>query len=203
MDLLLRRQLLYPAELQGRVCKAPAFTNMPQKYGFYGFVWHFYPNFAQIILPPLTMHSLLAPADDYYMHLALEEARAAFAEGEVPIGAVVVCRGQVIARTHNQTERLRDVTAHAEMLALTAAALHLGNKYLSACTLYVTLEPCPMCAGALLWAQIGRIVYAAPDPKRGYAHFSEALRHPKTELTTGVLAEPAAELLKAFFKAKR
>ena len=137
------------------------------------------------------------------MREALTEARAALDEGEVPIGAVIVCRGRIIARGHNMTERLHDPTAHAEMIALTAATEAVGGKYLDDCTLYVTVEPCPMCAAALNWAQIGRIVYGAPDPKRGYSRFTPSLLHPKTTVTTGTLAEACATMMTDFFKSKR
>ncbi len=137
------------------------------------------------------------------MRMALQEAKAAAAEGEVPVGAVVVCRGRVLARTHNLTERLTDVTAHAEIQAVTAAAAALGGKYLPDCTLYVTVEPCPMCAGALGWAQIGRIVFGAADPKRGYTRFSPSPLHPRTVVLPGVLEEECAALMRDFFKEKR
>ena len=144
--------------------------------------------------------------DNYYMGLALAEARAAASEGEIPVGAVVVAGGRVIGRGHNQTERLDDVTAHAEMLAITAAARTLGGKYLPSATLYVTVEPCPMCAGAIGWSQLGRIVIGAPDTKRGY---STILRpgttpfHPRAEVITGVRAAECAELMQSFFRSKR
>lgn len=141
--------------------------------------------------------------DEFYMRQALREARAAEAEGEVPIGAVVVMGDSVIARAHNQTERLGDATAHAEMLAFTAAAEHLGGKYLQECTLYVTVEPCPMCAGAAGWTQVGRIVYGAADPKRGYRLLTGPVLHPKTEVTAGVLADECGALVKEFFRKKR
>lgn len=141
--------------------------------------------------------------DEYYMKQALLEARAAVAEGEVPVGALIVCRERVIARTHNQTERLNDPTAHAEMLALTAAFNALGAKYLTDCTLYVTVEPCVMCAGALSWAQIGRIVYGAADEKRGFARYAPAALHPKTQVAAGVLAKECADQMKCFFRGKR
>ncbi|MDE7343951.1 MAG: nucleoside deaminase [Muribaculaceae bacterium] len=144
--------------------------------------------------------------DERFMRMALDEAMQAAEEGEVPVGAVVVCNGRVIARTHNLTERLRDVTAHAEMQAITAAADNLNGKYLTDCTLYVTLEPCPMCAAALRWAQIGRVVYGASDPKRGYrtayADPDRAL-HPRTELSSGILADEALSLLQSFFRRRR
>ncbi|MBR5076446.1 MAG: nucleoside deaminase [Bacteroidales bacterium] len=141
--------------------------------------------------------------DEKYMQEALREARAAGAEDEVPIGAVVVCRGRIIARGHNMTERLHDPTAHAEMIALTAATEALGGKYLDACTLYVTVEPCPMCAAALGWAQLGRLVWGAPDPRRGYTLFSPSLLHPRTEVASGLLADDCAALVKDYFKTKR
>ena len=137
------------------------------------------------------------------MKEALREAEAARSEGEVPIGAVVVARGRVIARGHNMTERLHDPTAHAEMIALTAATEALGGKYLQDCTLYVTVEPCPMCAAAHCWAQTARIVYGAPDPKRGYSLYSPSLLHPRTEVVSGVLAPECGQLVADFFKDKR
>ncbi|MDR1610045.1 MAG: nucleoside deaminase [Candidatus Symbiothrix sp.] len=141
--------------------------------------------------------------DAYFMKQALSEAEKAFDEGEVPIGAVVVCDRRIIARAHNLTEMLNDVTAHAEMQAITAAASVLGGKYLKDCTLYVTVEPCPMCAGALAWAQISRIVYGAVDEKRGYSQIAPNMLHPKTQVTVGVLAEEAQRLMKRFFAGKR
>ncbi|WP_278576483.1 nucleoside deaminase [Alloprevotella tannerae] len=141
--------------------------------------------------------------DQEYMQKALIEAKQAFEEGEVPVGAVIVCRDRIIARAHNLTERLTDVTAHAEMQAITAAANALGGKYLTDCTLYVTVEPCVMCAGALAWAQLSRIVYGASDPKRGFSVFAPNALHPRTEVTEGVLAEECANLMKDFFQRKR
>ena len=141
--------------------------------------------------------------DEQFMRLALAEAKAAAQEDEVPIGAVIVCRGQVIARAHNLTERLTDVTAHAEMQAITAAATELGGKYLNDCTLYVTVEPCVMCAGALSWAQIGRIVYGTTDDKRGFSRYAPQALHPKTQVSAGVLAEECTELMRSFFQKKR
>ena len=141
--------------------------------------------------------------DILYMKQALAEANKAYKQGEIPIGAVVVCRGKIIARSHNLTELLHDVTAHAEMQAITAAAEHLGGKYLTDCTLYVTVEPCVMCAGALGWSQISRIVYGTPDEKRGYARFAPNALHPRTQVTSGVMAEECAELMQRFFKEKR
>ena len=141
--------------------------------------------------------------DERFMREALREARTAGEEDEVPIGAVVVCRGRIIARGHNMTERLHDPTAHAEMIALTAATEALGGKYLDACTLYVTVEPCPMCAAALCWAQLGRLVYGAPDPRRGYTLFSPSLLHPRTEVASGLLADECGDLVKDYFKSKR
>lgn len=139
----------------------------------------------------------------FYMKKALEEARVAGEEGEIPVGAVVVCRDRIIARAHNQTERLNDVTAHAEMLAITSAASMLGGKYLNECTLYVTLEPCTMCAGALSWSQLKELVYGAPDPHRGYGRLSPVVLHPKTTVVSGVLEEECASLIKVFFQEKR
>ena len=141
--------------------------------------------------------------DIKYMKLALCEAQKAYDKGEIPIGAVIVCNGMTVARTHNLTETLNDVTAHAEMQAITAAAEHIGGKYLDDCTLYVTVEPCPMCAGALGWSHIGRIVYGAGDEKKGYRKFAPEVLHPKTKVTSGVCAEEAAELMKNFFKERR
>ena len=141
--------------------------------------------------------------DERYMREALREAMAAAEEDEVPIGAVVVCRGRIIAKGHNMTERLKDPTAHAEMIAITAASEAMGGKYLTDCTLYVTVEPCPMCAGALAWSQISRVVYGALDPKRGFSLFSPSLMHPKTEVTAGVLALECGQLVSDFFKNKR
>jgi tRNA(adenine34) deaminase len=141
--------------------------------------------------------------DNFYMKQALEEARRAFDEDEIPVGAVVECQGRIIARAHNLTERLTDVTAHAEMQAVTAAAGHLGGKYLTDCTLYVTVEPCVMCAGALGWAQLKRIVYGAPDEKRGYRRFAPQALHPRTEVTSGVMEKECTELMKTFFQQKR
>lgn len=140
--------------------------------------------------------------DIYFMQQALAEAWLAFEEGEIPVGAVVVTGGQIIARAHNLTERLTDVTAHAEMQAITMAAEYLGGKYLQPCTMYITLEPCAMCAGALYWSQIGRVVYAAEDVHRGYRVMGGKL-HPKTEVTSGVLATEAATLIQQFFASKR
>ena len=141
--------------------------------------------------------------DSYYMKQALVEARKAFDADEVPIGAVIVCNDTIIARAHNFTEHLNDVTAHAEMQAITSASDYLGGKYLNKCTLYVTLEPCIMCAGAIGWAQIGKVVYGAKDEKRGYSKYSNAVFHPKTTVISGVLEEECAELLNKFFKKKR
>lgn len=148
-----------------------------------------------------------------FMREALKEAAAASSEGEVPIGAVVVCGDAIIGRGHNMTERLHDATAHAEMIAITSATESLGGKYLQKCTLYVTVEPCPMCAAALCWSQVDRVVYGAPDPKRGYSLFSaepeapglarRTLMHPRTEVVSGVLEEECGKLMVDFFKTKR
>lgn len=147
--------------------------------------------------------SIFDNEDEFYMQQALREARAARDEDEVPIGAVIVCDGQIVARAHNNTERLKDVTAHAEMVAFTAAANTLGSKYLPNCTLYVTVEPCPMCAGAAGWVQIGRIVYGAADPKNGFVKLGRGMLHPKTEVVGGVMEEECSELMKEFFRRKR
>lgn len=141
--------------------------------------------------------------DEYFMKQALQEARQAAAEGEVPVGAVIVCRNRVIARAHNQTERLNDPTAHAEMLAVTAAVNALGAKYLTDCALYVTVEPCVMCAGALSWAQIGTIVYGASDEKKGFARYAPGALHPKTIVKSGISAAECAEEMKRFFRERR
>ena len=141
--------------------------------------------------------------DEYFMQQALDEARKAEAMQEIPIGAVVVCRGKIIGRGHNLTEQLNDVTAHAEMQAFTAAAETLGGKYLRDCTLYVTVEPCTMCAGAAYWTQISRLVYGASEEKRGFTRLTQNILHPKTLVTGGLLAHECAALMKTFFKAKR
>ena len=143
-------------------------------------------------------------SDEYFMREALREAEKAATEDEVPVGAVIVIRNKIIARGHNNTQLLKDVTAHAEMMAITAASNHLGSKYLNKCTLYVTLEPCLMCAGALFWSQIGNVVYGASDEKRGYSLVAKhnAL-HPKTKVKSGVLRDQCSEILTSFFKAKR
>lgn len=142
-------------------------------------------------------------SDEYYMRQALKEAQQAADEGEIPVGAIIVCRDRIIARTHNLTETLHDVTAHAEMQAITAAAEMLGGKYLTDCTLYVTLEPCVMCAGALGWSQISRIVFGAADPRRGFQRIAPDALHPKTQVVSGVLAEEALQLVTDFFRKKR
>lgn len=139
------------------------------------------------------------PEDEKFMRMALNEAERALAKREVPIGAVVVAGGRVIGRGHNLVETLMDATAHAEMQAITAAMSTLGGKYLNECTLYVTVEPCVMCGGALAWSQIGRVVYGTPDEKRGYSTYSERIMHPKTEVTVGVLREECEALMKRFF----
>jgi tRNA(adenine34) deaminase len=141
--------------------------------------------------------------DDYFMKEALKEAQKAFAREEVPVGAVVVANERIIARGHNLTETLNDVTAHAEMQAMTAAFNHLGGKYLVDCTIYITLEPCAMCAGALFWARPQRIVFGAHDEKNGFLKHQPSLLHPKTSLTTGILAEEAATLMRSFFAKRR
>ena len=141
--------------------------------------------------------------DEQYMNLALAEARKALAKDEIPIGCIIVSQGQIIGRGHNLTETLQDVTAHAEMQAITAAAQTLGGKYLPDATLYVTVEPCPMCAGAIGWAQINRIVYGASDPKRGYTTYAPRVFHPKATVTSGVLEDECRDLIQEFFKSKR
>lgn len=143
-------------------------------------------------------------ADDVlYMKQALAEAQKAYDRGEVPVGAVVVCKDRIIARSHNLTEMLNDVTAHAEMQAITAAANYLGGKYLSDCTLYVTVEPCVMCAGAIAWSQLGRLVFGAADEKRGYQKFAPQSLHPKTDVVQGVMEDECARLMKEFFQRRR
>ena len=145
----------------------------------------------------------LPHSDEYFMQQALAEAREAAEQGEVPIGAVVVCADRIVARAHNLTETLVDVTAHAEMQAITAAANYLGGKYLTDCTLYVTVEPCLMCAGALAWSQIARVVYGADDDKRGFHTFCTAPFHKRTQITSGVLADECAKLITDFFRSRR
>ena len=141
--------------------------------------------------------------DSQYMQMALREAQCAFDEGEVPVGAIVVCKDRVIARAHNLTETLNDVTAHAEMQVITAAANALGGKYLTDCTLYVTVEPCVMCAGAIAWAQVSRVVFGAADDKRGYRRYAPDALHPKTVVEQGIMADEASALMKDFFKHRR
>ena len=141
--------------------------------------------------------------DSQYMQMALREAQCAFDEGEVPVGAVVVCKDRIIARAHNLTETLNDVTAHAEMQAITAAANALGGKYRTDCTLYVTVEPCVMCAGAIAWAQVSRVVFGAADEKRGYRRYAPDALHPKTVVEQGLMADEASALMKEFFKLRR
>lgn len=141
--------------------------------------------------------------DERYMRMALDEAHLAYEAGEIPIGAIVVCKDRVISRAHNLTETLCDVTAHAEMQAITSAANTLGGKYLTDCTLYVTVEPCTMCAGAIGWAQIPRIVYGATDEKRGFHEYAPKAMHPKATITTGVLEEECRQLMQEFFRSRR
>lgn len=149
------------------------------------------------------LQPMMQLTDEYFMREALKEADKACAVKEVPIGAVVVSRNRIIARAHNQVERLQDATAHAEMLALTAAFGHMGGKYLPDCTLYVTLEPCCMCGGAAYWAQLGRLVFGAHDPRRGYSTVGRQLLHPRTEVTKAVLIEEASQRLTSFFQQLR
>lgn len=141
--------------------------------------------------------------DEYFMRLALKEAQLAYEEDEIPIGALVVCNNTVVAKAHNMSEKLNDATAHAEMLAITAATEYLGSKYLKECVLYVTLEPCAMCSGAASWSQIGKIVYGASDPKGGFSKFSPSILHPKTIVIHGILAEESGTLIQDYFKSKR
>ena len=142
-------------------------------------------------------------SEAYFMRQALEEARLAFEEGEIPLGAVVVCRGQIIARAHNEVERLKDPTAHAELLAITAATEYMGGKFLSDCQLYVTVEPCVMCAGALFWARLGEIIYGAGEEKFGYRHYAPDIFPRRAKVRGGVLSEEAAELMRSFFATRR
>jgi tRNA(adenine34) deaminase len=142
-------------------------------------------------------------SDDYFMDLALREAEKAVAEGEVPVGAVITCESQIIARAYNQIEKLQDSTAHAELLAITSASAHLGSKFLPQCTIYVTLEPCMMCAGALYWSRIGRVVYGASDDKRGFMQYGKSLLHPSTKLEFGVRHDACQNILQQFFLMKR
>lgn len=174
-----------------------------QKYGFYSTHQKECRKFATMKTDTAMTDDEQRKQDEQFMQKALAEAHAAYDEGEVPIGAVVVCQGRIIARAHNQTETLNDATAHAEMLAITAAAAQLGGKYLPQCTLYVTVEPCPMCAGAMGWAQVSRIVYGAGDEKRGYQRYAPNVLHTKATVTGGVLEEECRQLMQQFFKAKR
>jgi len=143
---------------------------------------------------------VLQPDDTYFMQQALRQAEMAYEEGEIPVGAVVVINNHIIAKAYNQTERLHDVTAHAEMLALTSAFNYLGAKYLPDCTLYVTLEPCVMCAGAIHWSQLGTLVFAAADDKKGFSQYNEGILHPRTQVRKGVLASESAALIQTFFR---
>ena len=147
--------------------------------------------------------TLIISSDKYFMKEALKEAQKAFEKDEVPVGAVIVCENTIVSRAHNLTETLNDVTAHAEMQAFTAAANYLGGKYLKECTLYVTLEPCLMCAGAAYWTQLGKIVYGASDEKRGFSTYNTKVLHPSTQLQEGLLADESAQLIREFFKRKR
>lgn len=151
----------------------------------------------------ITKEEELKKIDEQFMLKALDEAHRALDEGEIPIGAVVVCRGRIISRAHNLTETLNDVTAHAEMQAITAAANTLGGKYLQDCTLYVTVEPCVMCAGALGWSQMSRVVYGTPDEKRGYTEYAPHALHPKAAIVGGILEEECKALMQEFFRSKR
>ena len=151
----------------------------------------------------MTKTEELLKKDEFYMRRALDEAQEALRQGEIPIGAVVVCKDRIIARAHNLTETLTDVTAHAEMQAITMAANLLGGKYLTECTLYVTVEPCVMCAGAIGWAQVPRIVYGTSDPKRGYSIYAPKALHPKAKIIGGILEEECRQLMVSFFKSLR
>ncbi|AWL08302.1 nucleoside deaminase [Aquirufa nivalisilvae] len=146
---------------------------------------------------------MFSQEDEYYMGLALMQAQKALEEEEIPVGAVVVCQGRIVAKAYNQTEVLTDVTAHAEMIAITSAAQTIGAKYLKDCTMYVTLEPCLMCAGALYWSQLGRLVYGAKEEKRGFERVGQSVLHPKTDILGGVRAEESESLLKEFFSMRR
>ncbi|MCB0402526.1 MAG: nucleoside deaminase [Flavobacteriales bacterium] len=146
---------------------------------------------------------LTVNSDEHFMKEAFKEAQKAFDEDEVPVGAVIVCNNRIIARAHNMTERLNDVTAHAEMLAFTSATDYLGGKYLNECSLYVTLEPCVMCAGASYWTQLKKVVYGASDDKRGFSRLTEPVLHPKTEIVHGIMADESAALIRQFFEKKR
>ncbi|MEK6476320.1 nucleoside deaminase [Catalinimonas sp. 4WD22] len=146
---------------------------------------------------------ILKPDDEYFMQQALRLAEQAYEEGEIPVGAIVVSNERIIAKAYNQTERLQDVTAHAEMLALTSAFNYFGAKYLPECTLYVTLEPCVMCAGALHWAQLGALVYAAPDEKKGFTQYNDRILHPRTQVRQGTLAYESTDLIQTFFRRMR
>lgn len=151
----------------------------------------------------MPIFAVMNTENEKYMREALREASFAAAEDEVPIGAVIVCRGRIIGKGHNMTEKLCDATAHAEMIAITAATEAMGGKYLNDCILYVTVEPCPMCAGALAWSQIGKVVYGASDPKRGFTNFTPSLMHPKTVVESGILAEECGNMVTEFFRNKR
>lgn len=161
---------------------------------------HFFAYCNEVLVFSIDME---IQEDEKFMREAIREAEAAALEDEVPVGAVLVCRGRIIAKGHNMTERLTDATAHAEMITITAATQALGGKYLNECTLYVTVEPCPMCAGALNWSQLGRLVYGAEDPKRGCTLFSPSLLHPKTQVTKGILAQECSRIVTEYFRKKR
>ncbi len=156
-----------------------------------------------IIFTPNDDVMLTVFSDEYFMKKALAEARIAFEKGEVPVGAVIVCQNAIIAKAHNETEAQQDITAHAEILAITAASNYLGSKFLDGCTLYVTLEPCVMCAGALQWSRIDRVVYGASDDKGGFMKYGKEMLHPKTKVEFGIMYEECAQLMKDFFAALR
>ena len=152
---------------------------------------------------PMATDFLSIYSDDHFMQQAYTQAKQAYAEGEVPIGAVIVANNRIIAKAYNQTEKLNDVTAHAEMIAFTAASEYLGNKYLHDCTLYVTVEPCIMCAGASYWTQVSRIVFGAYDPQRGFTRISQKITHPRTEIVGGIREDTCGEMVRGFFRGKR
>lgn len=174
----------------------------PGNRGALCFIW--LPDFVlSAFLVKLPLHMTSVFSDEYFMQIAFKEAQKAFEEGEVPVGAIVVCDHKIIGKGYNLTERLNDVTAHAEMQAITAAANYLGAKYLTECTMYITLEPCVMCAGAIYWSQLAKIVYGASDEKRGFMKEGKHLVHPRTEIVSGVMAAECGALVKDFFKRLR
>jgi tRNA(adenine34) deaminase len=187
---------------QAASCRDAAALKVTSGYGVHELMLQLCCSCISLLIK-LPALDIIENSDIRFMQEAIKEARKAFERDEVPVGALIVCRNRIIARAHNLTETLTDVTAHAEMQAYTAASNHLGGKYLHDCTLYVTLEPCLMCAGASFWTHIGRIVYGAADPKRGYHLFAPNALHPKTEICGGILEAECAEMLQEFFKKKR